>query len=197
MADFMSLEIAGLKELMAKMADYPEKLKKKAIEPALIEITEKIRDKAKQNILKDCAEYADKHRKKDGTTKSRATGELAKHIVAVPKTKGLNKHEVARAVIVRKSRKISVKSAFKSFVKVGKSGELVFTGKLKGKHVRKTSSGKRVRVSAYYAHFVEYGTKNMQKRPFLRPASKAVEAKIPEIFAKHIKAVDDEINRVI
>ena len=105
--------------------------------------------------------------------------------------------KVARAVIVRKSRKISVQSAFKSFVKVGKNGKLVFTGKLKGKNVRQTSSGKRVRVSAYYAHFVEYGTKNMKKRPFLRPASKAVEAKIPEIFAKHIKAVEKELNSKI
>lgn len=178
MADYMSFEIAGLKELMAKMNDYPEKLKKKAIEPALVEITEQIKNKAKALVPKD-------------------TGELEKHIVSVPKTKGLNKHEVARAVIVRKSRKISIKSAFKSFVKVGKNGDLVFNGKLKGKNVRQTSSGKRVRVSAYYAHFVEYGTKNMKKRPFMRPASKAVEAKIPEIFAKHIKAVDDEINKYL
>ncbi|MCI7023348.1 MAG: hypothetical protein MR964_03860 [Campylobacter sp.] len=35
----------------------------------------------------------------------------------------------------------------------------------------------------------------MSARPFLRPASKATQAKIPEIFAKHIKAVNDEMNK--
>lgn len=176
MSDYMSFKVEGLGELMSQMQSYPEKLKKKALEPALVEITEQIKNKARALVPKD-------------------TGELEKHIVAVPKTKGLSKHEVARAVIVRKSRKISVKSAFKSFVKVGKNGNLVFTGKLKGKHVRKTTSQKRVRISAYYAHFLEYGTKNMKPRPFMRPASKAVQPKIPEIFAKHIQAVNNEINK--
>ena len=178
MSDFVNLEISGLKELMAQMSSYPEKLKKQALEPALVEITEQIKNKARALVPKD-------------------TGELEKHIVAVPKTKGLSKHEVARAVIVRKSRKISAKSAFKSFVKVGKNGNLVFKGKLKGKNVRKTGGGKRVRVSAYYAHMVEYGTKKMSARPFMRPASKAVEARANEIFAKHIEAVNNEINRMI
>ena len=44
---------------------------------------------------------------------------------------------------------------------------------------------------------VEYGTKKMSARPFMRPASKAVEARANEIFAKHIEAVNDEINRMI
>lgn len=178
MSDFMSFKVEGLNELMSQMQSYPEKLKKKALEPALVEITEQIKNKARALVPKD-------------------TGELEKHIVAVPKTKGLSKHEVARAVIVRKSRKISVKSAFKSFVKVGKNGNLVFTGKLKGKHVRKTTSQKRVRISAYYAHMVEYGTKKMSARPFMRPASKAVEARVSEIFERHIEKVNEQINGII
>lgn len=194
---WINFEIKGIKELMEQMKGYPEKLKKKALEPALIEITEKIRDKAKQNILKDCAEYADKHKKKDGTTKSRATGELAKHIIAVPKTKKIGDHIIARSVITRRGRKISVKSAAKQFVGVSKNGTLIYTGNLKGKHIRLTTSKKRVKISAYYAHMIEYGKKGFKARPYMRPASNAIAPQIPEIFAKHIKAVEKELNSQI
>lgn len=37
----------------------------------------------------------------------------------------------------------------------------------------------------------------MRARPFMRPASKAVEARANEIFERHIKAVNDEINRYL
>ena len=174
----MNFKVEGLSELMNALKAYPQNLRRKACEPALKEITRRIRNDARAHAPKD-------------------TGELEKHIVAVPKTKGLSKHEVARAVIVRKSRKISAKSAFKSFVKVGKNGNLVFKGKLKGKNVRKTGGGKRVRVSAYYAHMVEYGTKKMSARPFLRPASKAVEARANEIFERYIEKVNEQINKII
>ena len=47
-----------------------------------------------------------------------------------------------------------------------------------------------MRVYAYCAHFLEYGTKKMKKRPFMRPAVQAVAPKIPEIIIqKHINQV--------
>ena len=174
MSDFMSFKVEGLNELMNALKAYPQNLRRKACDPALKEITRRIRNDARAHAPKD-------------------TGELEKHIVAVPKTKGLSKHEVARAVIVRKSRKISAKSAFKSFVKVGKNGNLVFKGKLKGKNVRKTGGGKRVRVSAYYAHMIEYGTKKMSARPFMRPATARAKGYMKEVLESHISAMNAEL----
>ena len=46
-----------------------------------------------------------------------------------------------------------------------------------------------MRVYAYYAHFLEYDTKKMKKRPFMRPAVQAVAPKIPEIIQKHINKI--------
>ena len=46
-----------------------------------------------------------------------------------------------------------------------------------------------MRVYAYYAHFLEYGTKKMSARPFMRPAIQSVAPKIPEIIQKHINQV--------
>ena len=46
-----------------------------------------------------------------------------------------------------------------------------------------------MRVYAYYAHFLEYGTKKMKKRPFMRPAIQSVAPKIPEIIQKHINQI--------
>ena len=52
------------------------------------------------------------------------------------------------------------------------------------KYAKIGKTGKRMRVYAYYAHFLEYGTKKMKKRPFLRPAIQSVAPKIPEIIQK-------------
>ena len=57
------------------------------------------------------------------------------------------------------------------------------------KYAKIGKTGKRMRVYAYYAHFLEYGTKKMKKRPFMRPAIQSVAPKIPEIIQKHINKI--------
>ena len=44
---------------------------------------------------------------------------------------------------------------------------------------------------------VEYGTKKMSAKPFMRPASKAVEARANEIFERYIEKVNEQINGII
>lgn len=165
MSDYMSFKVEGLGELMNALKAYPQNLRRKACEPALKEITRRIRDDARAHAPKD-------------------TGELAKHIIDAS-SKSPSPAIIKRAIFVRKIRKVSRKSYERM--------------KLKGKKVYLAgySNTGRAQLSAYYAHFVEYGTKKMSAKPFMRPASKAVEARANEIFAKHIEAVNDEINRVI
>ena len=104
------------------------------------------------------------------------TGELAKHIIDAS-SKSPSPAIIKRAIFVRKIRKVSRKSYERM--------------KLKGKKVYLAgySSTGRAKLSAFYAHFVEYGTKKMKPRPFMRPAVQAVAPKIPEIIQKHINKI--------
>lgn len=45
---------------------------------------------------------------------------------------------------------------------------------------------------AFHLHFLEFGTKNMNAKPFLVPAAKENIAQIRLIAGKHIKAIEDE-----
>lgn len=49
----------------------------------------------------------------------------------------------------------------------------------------------RVRLSAFYAHMVEYGTSKMSARPFLRPAVDSMRGEMPKIIAEEVnKAIE-------
>lgn len=50
------------------------------------------------------------------------------------------------------------------------------------KYAKIGKSGKRMRVYAYYAHFLEYGTKKMKARPFFRPAVETVATQAEDII---------------
>ena len=155
MSDFMSFKVEGLNELMNALKAYPQNLRRKACEPALKEITRRIRDDARAHAPKD-------------------TGELAKHIIDAS-SRSPSPAIIKRAIFVRKIRKVSRKSYERM--------------KLKGKKVYLAgfSNTGRAKISAFYGHFVEYGTKKMSARPFMRPASKAVEARANEIFERYIE----------
>ena len=157
MSDYMSFKVEGLNELMNALKAYPQNLRRKACEPALKEITRRIRNDARAHAPKD-------------------TGELAKHIIDAS-SKSPSPAIIKRAIFVRKIRKVSRKSYERM--------------KLKGKKVYLAgySSTGRAKLSAFYAHFVEYGTKKMSARPFMRPAVQAVAPKIPEIIQKHINKI--------
>ena len=165
MSDYMSFKVEGLGELMNALKAYPQNLRRKACEPALKEITRRIRDDARAHAPKD-------------------TGELAKHIIDAT-SRSPSPAIIKRAIFVRKIRKVSRKSYERM--------------KLKGKRVYLAgySSTGRAKISAFYGHFVEYGTKKMSARPFMRPASKAVEARANEIFERHIEKVNEQINKII
>lgn len=165
MSDFMSFKVEGLGELMNALKAYPQNLRRKACEPALKEITRRIRDDARAHAPKD-------------------TGELAKHIIDAS-SRSPSPAIIKRAIFVRKIRKVSRKSYERM--------------KLKGKKVYLAgySSTGRAQLSAYYAHFVEYGTKKMSAKPFMRLASKAVEARANEIFERYIEKVNEQINGII
>lgn len=170
MSVFINFEIDGVNELKNMFENLTDEVKKEALEPALKEITDEIANKAKSNLRANIAK----------TKESKSSGELEKHIKSVKSPKDSKGDIVARAVVVFRSRIIStakylqdvglVKNFGKKYAKIGKSG-------------------KRIRVYAYYAHFVEYGTKNMKARLFMRPAVQAVALKIPEIIQKHINKI--------
>ena len=153
----MSFKVEGLGELMNALKAYPQNLRRKACEPALKEITRRIRDDARAHAPKD-------------------TGELAKHIIDAS-SRSPSPAIIKRAIFVRKIRKVSRKSYERM--------------RLKGKKVYLAgySSTGKAKISAFYGHFVEYGTKKMKKRPFMRPAIQSVAPKIPEIIQKHINQI--------
>ena len=169
-SQFISFEIDGVNELKNMFENLTDEVKKEALEPALKEITDEIAEKAKANLRANIAQTED----------SRSAGELEKHIKSVKSPKDSKGDIVARAVVVFRGRRMStakyledvglVKNFGKKYAKVGKTG-------------------KRMRVYAYYAHFLEYGTKKMKKRPFMRPAIQSVAPKIPEIIQKHIDKI--------
>ena len=90
MSDYMSFKVEGLNELMNTLKAYPQNLRRKACEPALKEITRRIRDDARAHAPKD-------------------TGELAKHIIDAT-SRSPSPAIIKRAIFVRKIRKVSRKS---------------------------------------------------------------------------------------
>ncbi|MDD0845563.1 hypothetical protein PTQ33_00275 [Campylobacter sp. 50012-21] len=67
--------------------------------------------------------------------------------------------------------------------------------KLKGKKVYLAgySSTGRAQLSAFYGHFVEYGTKKMSARPFMRPATGKAKGYMKEVPESHISAMNAEL----
>ena len=163
MSDYMSFKVEGLGELMNTLKAYPQNLRRKACEPALKEITRRIRDDARAHAPKD-------------------TGELAKHIIDAT-SRSPSPAIIKRAIFVRKIRKVSRKSYERM--------------KLKGKRVYLAgySSTGRAKISAFYGHFIEYGTKKMKKRPFMRPAVQRAGGYMKEVLESHISAMNSELAR--
>ena len=161
MSDYMSFKVEGLSELMNALKAYPQNLRRKACEPALKEITRRIRDDARTHAPKD-------------------TGELAKHIIDAS-SKSPSPAIIKRAIFVRKIRKVSRKSYERM--------------RLKGKKVYLAgySSTGRAKLSAFYAHFVEYGIKKMSARPFMRPATARAKGYMKEVLESHISAMNAEL----
>lgn len=83
--------------------------------------------------------------------------------------------------MVRKIRKVSKKSYERM--------------RLKGKKVYLAgySSSGKAQLSAFYGFFVEYGTKKMRARPFMRPAVNRAKGYMKEILEKHISAVNNAL----
>ena len=161
MSDYMSFKVEGLGELMNALKAYPQNLRRKACDPALKEITRRIRDDARTHAPKD-------------------TGELAKHIIDAS-SRSPSLAIIKRAIFVRKIRKISRKSYERM--------------KLKGKRVYLAgySSTGKAKISAFYGHFVEYGTKKMSAKPFMRPAVARAKGYMKEVLESHISAMNSEL----
>ena len=158
MSDFMSFKVEGLNELMNALKAYPQNLKRKAVGPALKEITRRIRNDARAHAPKD-------------------TSELAKHIIDAS-SKSPSPAIIKRAIFVRKIRKVSRKSYERM--------------RLKGKRVYLAgySSTGRAKISAFYAHMVEYGTKKMKARPFMRPAVQRAKGHMKEVLESHTRQMN-------
>ncbi|MCI7587890.1 MAG: HK97-gp10 family putative phage morphogenesis protein [Campylobacter sp.] len=170
MSVFINFEIDGVNELKNMFENLTDEVKKEALEPALKEITDEIANKAKANLRANIAKTKD----------SKSAGELEKHIKSVKSPKDSKGDIVARAVVVFRSRRMSTAKYLENVGLVKNFGK---------KYAKIGKSGKRIRVYAYYAHFVEYGTKKIKARPFMRPAVQAVAPKIPEIIQKHINKI--------
>ena len=67
--------------------------------------------------------------------------------------------------------------------------------RLKGKKVYLAgySTTGRAKLSAFYAHFVEYGTKKMSAKPFMRPDVQKEKGYIKQVLESHISAMNSEL----
>lgn len=124
-----SFKIEGLGEFIKKLDEFDKKQSKKVLKKGLRVVANKMRDIARQTAPND-------------------TGELKRHISSVVTTRNLSKGVLAHSVIVRKIRKLSLKT----------------TQKLQNKYNNKIyfTKGKKDKYNAhvFYAHFVELGTKS-------------------------------------
>lgn len=161
MSDYMSFKGEGLSELMNALKAYPQNIRHKACEPALKEITRRIRNDARAHAPKD-------------------TGELAKHIIDA-NSKSPSPAIIKRVIFVRKIRKVSRKSYERM--------------KLKGKRVYLAgySSTGRAKLSAFYAHMIEYGTIKMSAKPFMRLAIHRAKGYMKQVLESHISAMNAEL----
>ena len=62
--------------------------------------------------------------------------------------------------------------------------------------VNGASAKLKLKDSAFYGHFLEFGTKHMHSRPFLLPAAKAAEKKAVDAFKKKVHTeVEKELKK--
>ena len=179
----VSLEYLDFTNLLSELGGYADKLLETAAEPALKEITRKVRDDAKKRLEAHTA----------STPNSKSTGELARHISDLASRH--TKDQKARAVLIRRVRK----AKSKTYAKLRQKG---FT--LRGLKGRVSETSDKYKVHAYYGWMVEYGHKIVKNkkvvgyakaRPFMRPAVLDAKAKMLDIFKKHIGKLNDSINR--
>lgn len=143
-----------------------------AVQNALSKLPGAIQDKvvvgASRAAAKVIAEDAKRRVKVD-------TGLLKKSIAVAKAKKADTPKGIVRFYVVPKT---NVKFSAKATVG-GKSA------KVKGK------------TSSFHAHFLEFGTKNMQARPFLRPAMEATKDSTVKAFQDYaLKRVEKEVKKL-
>lgn len=121
----------------------------------------------------------------------KATSVIAKEAKDnVPERTGLLKKSIG----VAKAKKKDTPLHHVKFFVVPKS-KILFSKKVT---LADGGTGKlKVQANAYYAHMVEYGTKNMVAQPYLRPAMESKADEAVKAFQDYaIKRVDKEIARL-
>lgn len=108
----------------------------------------------------------------------------------VPVDTGLLKKSIG----VAKAKKRDTKDGHVKFFVVPKS-KILFSKKV---NLADGGTGKvKVKTHAYYAHMVEFGTKNMAARPFLRPAFEhSADASVRAFQQYAFKRVEKEIAKL-
>ena len=176
MSDFMSFKVEGLNELMNALKAYPQNLRRKACEPALKEITRRIRDDARAHAPKD-------------------TGELAKHIIDAT-SRSPSPAIIKRAIFVRKIRKISRKS----YERMKLKGKKVYLAGFSSTGRAQLSAYYAHMVE--YGHYISYkGERSykgqthgfVQPKPFMRPAVQRAKGYMKEVLESHISAMNAEL----
>lgn len=81
-------------------------------------------------------------------------------------------------------------------VPVGATGRLLESARSFISKTRlRVAVGSRSKSGPYYAHFLEYGTRKMSARPFMRPAMDGNRRRFEAIFVKHLRATVAKIGR--
>lgn len=175
MSDYMSFKVEGLNELMDALKAYPQNLRRKACEPALKEITKRIRDDAKAHAPKD-------------------SGELAKHIVEASSRS--EPHIIKRAVFVRKIRKVSKRS----YERMKLKGKKVYLAGYSSSGRAQLSAyyAHMVEYGHYISHKGERSYKGqkhgfVQPKPFMRPAVQRAKGYMKEVLERHISAMNAKL----
>ncbi|MFT7880710.1 MAG: HK97-gp10 family putative phage morphogenesis protein [Sulfurimonas sp.] len=124
-----------------------------------------------------------------GATRAAAKAVADEAKERVPVRTGLLKKSIG----VAKAKKRDTELGHVKFYVVPKS-KIAFTakGKVDGMGVKV-----KTKTHAYYAHMVEFGTKNMAARPFLRPAFEDSADKSVDAFQEYaLKRVEKEVRKL-
>ena len=174
--DYMSFKVEGLETLMNALKAYPQNIRRKACEPALKEITRRIRDDARAHAPKD-------------------TGEMAKHIIDAS-SRSPSPAIIKRAIFVKKIRKVSKRS----YERMKYKGKKVYLAGYSSTGRAQLSAYYAHMVE--YGHYISYkGERSykgqthgfVQPRPFMRPAVQRAKGYIKEVLERHISAMNNEL----
>lgn len=157
-----NFEITGLKELLIRLENFDKTKSKKAVKNGLMQTAKFVKNEAKKIAPHD-------------------TGEMKNHLSALS-SKTKDKNIIKTAVLVRRIRKISLKTHSK-----------IKNAKLKAKFTK--FSDNKAKSYVYYAHFLEYGTKKMSAKPFLSVAVEKGESFMSQAVMKELEIAIREFNR--